>query len=258
MTRYTYGDSALAAERLALVASTFEPSTRGFLEAAAPRDVTLAVDLGCGPGYTTRLLHEATGAQRTVGLDASPAYVDRATATAPPDVRFQVHDATVVPLPIGPADAIYARLLLAHLRDPAATVGAWTTQLARGGVLLLDDLEAIEAGHPAFRSYLDEVALAVVRREGGALLVGPALHAMADPPGTERTHDAVATFVPPPRTTARIFGMNLAVLVERGETSPRPDLAEELEAIGAGRAAAEPIAWSMRQVALRRLGSGPP
>lgn len=257
MTRYTYGDSALAAERLALVASTFEPSTRGFLEAAAPRGVALAVDLGCGPGYTTKLLREVTGARGTVGLDASPAYVARATATALPDVSFRVHDATVVPFPVGPADAIYARLLLAHLRDPAATVAAWTTQLAPEGVVLLDDLEAIETDHSAFRAYLDEVALAVVRREGGALLVGPTLHAMPDPADTERTHDAVATFVPSPAVTARIFGMNLAVLVERGETDPRPDLADELAAIAEGRAAAEPVVWSMRQVAFRRLGSGP-
>src|SRR4051794_17612598 len=71
MARYAYGDSDLAAERLALVATVFEPTSREFVQAAAPRSPALAVDLGCGPGHTTRLLHEATGAARTLGLDAS-------------------------------------------------------------------------------------------------------------------------------------------------------------------------------------------
>jgi trans-aconitate 2-methyltransferase len=50
MGRYTYGDSALAAERLGLVARMFEPTTRSFLEAVIGRSPALAVDLGCGPG----------------------------------------------------------------------------------------------------------------------------------------------------------------------------------------------------------------
>jgi SAM-dependent methyltransferase len=192
-----------------------------------------------------------------VGLDASRAYVELARASALPGVSFEVHDATAVPFPVGPADAIYARLLLAHLHDPTAVVAAWSTQLSLGGVVLLDDLESIDTDHPAFRAYLDHVALAVIRREGGALLVGPALHAMPDPPGTERVHDGVAAFAPPSAVTARIFAMNLAVLVERGETDPRPELAEELAAIADGRAPAEVVEWSMRQVVLRRLRSAP-
>jgi hypothetical protein len=47
--------------------------------------------------------------------------------------------------------------------------------------------------------------------------------------------------------------MNLAVLVERGETDPRPDLADTLAAIVDGRVHATPVEWSMRQVAFRRL-----
>ncbi len=49
--------------------------------------------------------------------------------------------------------------------------------------------------------------------------------------------------------------MNLAVLVERGETGARPDLADELAAIAEGTVHAPPVAWSMRQVAFRRIGS---
>ncbi|MGE5225987.1 MAG: class I SAM-dependent methyltransferase, partial [Planctomycetaceae bacterium] len=240
MTRYTYGDSDLAAERLALVAATFEPTTRAFLEAAGPPRPRLALDLGCGPGLTTRLLHGTLDAERTIGVDASAAYVGRASLGAPERVSFVEQDVTRLPLPGAPAGAIYARLLLAHLVDPPAVVGKWTTQLASGGVLLLDDLEVIETDEPACRAYLDEVAVPVVRSQGGVLFVGPALHAMPDPPRTERVHDAVASFTPPAATSALIFAMNLAVLTEREEIAPRPDLAAELDAIASGRVLGEP------------------
>ena len=123
-----------------------------------------------------------------------------------------------------------------------------------GGRLLVDDLEELEAPEPAFRRYLDDVAIAVVRAEGGDLFVGPRVHAMPDPAGCERVHDDVATFSPPTAITARVFGMNLAVLVERGETPPRPDLAAALEDLSTGRRDGERATWRVRQVAWRRGG----
>ena len=198
------------------------------------------------------MVHDVTGAVRTVGLDTSAEHVARARSGSPPGLDFMVHDVTVVPFPSGPAGVVYARLVLAHLRDPAAVIARWSTQLDPGGVLLLDDLESIETDDEVFRTYLDEVALAVVRRAGGALLVGPEIHAVADPAGTVRLHDEVATFAPPAPVTARIFGMNLAVLVDRGEAEARPDLTEGLVAIAEGTRPAPAVSWRMRQVAFRR------
>src|SRR2546422_2925352 len=162
MTRYTYGDTDLAAKRLALVADVFEPTTRAFLIAAAPAHPSLAVDLGCGPGYTTRLIHEVTGADRTLGLDSSPWHIERARTSAAPGVSFAVHDATRVPFPGEPADLVFARLLVAHLADPAEAIARWSTTLTDHGRILVDDLEAIDADEPTFRTYLDEVAIPVV------------------------------------------------------------------------------------------------
>jgi SAM-dependent methyltransferase len=252
MARYTYGDSPLAAERLSLVARMFQPTTRSFVGAVVRRRPRIAVDLGCGPGHTTRLLHEVTGARSTVGLDRSDAFVAAARKDAPDGVSFSVHDVTRVPFPTGRADVVYARLLLAHLADAEGVVRRWSTMLTIGGLLLADDLEWIDAAEPTFRGYLDDVAIAVVRAEGGDLFVGPRLHAMPDPPGCSRVHDEVAAFSPPVRLTARVFAMNLAVLVDRGETEPRPDLAGALEDIAAGHRPAGPATWRLRQVAWRR------
>ena len=255
MTRYTYGDSALAAERLRLVARMFEPTTRSFLASVVRRRPDSAVDLGCGPGHTTRLLHDVTGARSTVGLDRSEAFVAAAGRDRPDGVSFAVHDVTEVPFPTGPADVVYARLLLAHLADVERVVRRWSTMLTIGGSLLVDDLEELDAPEPSFRAYLDDVAIAVVRAEGGDLFVGPRLHGMDDPPACSRVFDGVAAFSPPAPITARVFAMNLAVLVDHDETAPRPDLAAALDDIASERRRAAPATWRVRQVAWRR-GTG--
>lgn len=250
MGRYTYGDSQLAGDRLELVAALFEPTTRSFLLDTAG-EPSLAVDLGCGPGATTRLIQETTGA-RTIGIDRSLAFASRARSAT--GLGFVVTDVAGHNVPLRTADLIYARLLLAHLVDPVAAVARWSTILTIGGRILIDDLESIETADDVFRTYLDEVALAVVRAEGGALFVGPMLHAAADPPSLARTHDAVVTFAPPPGDTARVFAMNFRVLTERGEVDARPSLAESLDAIATGKRASAPVRWHVRQLAWERTG----
>jgi SAM-dependent methyltransferase len=250
MPRYTYGDSELAGDRLRLVAELFEPSSEAFLVAAggSPR---LALDLGAGPGETARLIARATGASVVVGVERSAAFAARAARSG---VATVVADVAAPFLPIRHADLIYARLLLAHLTDPAAVVARWSTATRVGGRVLVDDLERIETDDAVFREYLDEVALEVVRAEGGALFVGPTLHGGPDPAASRRVHDAVAEFAPPQSATARVFSMNLQVLTERGEVDPRPALAAALRAVADGQRAAEPVRWRVRQLAWERTG----
>ncbi|MEO8477529.1 MAG: class I SAM-dependent methyltransferase [Actinomycetota bacterium] len=250
--RYTYGDSELAAERLGLVARVFEPTTRAFLERSVTAAPTLAYDLGCGPGHTTRLVGTVTGAEWVVGLDRSGPFLERAELDAPPGISFRAHDVREVPFPEGAADLIYCRLLLAHLVDPPGVVSRWTTQLAPGGLALLDELEAIETADPVFGAYLRDVALPVVEAQGARLLAGPVLAAMPDPTGMERIADDVVSFTPSAAESARIFGMNLAVLVDRDEVSLQPALAAYLAAIADGTRRPEPVVWRMRQLAFRR------
>jgi trans-aconitate 2-methyltransferase len=249
--RYTYGDSDAAARRLEVVAEMFEPTSRNFLVRWAPRSPSLTVDLGCGPGITTRLVHEITGSARTVGLDRSEAFLGRARPEAPPGVSFVEHDAREVPFPTGAVDLAYARLLLAHLKDPASVVRGWASQLRPGGLLLLDEPESVDTDEPLFINYLDHVARAVIRAQGAELFVGPQLHAMSDPIGTARLADEVVSFAPPLATTASVFAMNLGVLTDRGEVEPMPELAEGLEAVVNGEPAAA-ATWRARHVVFRR------
>ena len=172
MGGYAFGDSEPAARRLGLLADVFEPPSRAFLARFAADPVDLAVDLGCGPGHSTRLVASVLGARRTLGLDQSASFVALAEAAAPPGVAFAVHDVTVVPFPAGPAGRIYGRFLLTHLPDPPATLAAWSTQLAPGGLLLVDEVERIRTDQPALRRYL-ELAAALLVARGHALEIGP-------------------------------------------------------------------------------------
>lgn len=252
VARYTYGDSELAADRLAIVAELFGPASETFLRSAVPSAPALAVDLGCGPGHTTRLVHGVTGAHRTVGLDRSPAFVATASTTLDATgISFLVHDATTLPLPVEPPDLIYARLLLAHLPHHGSIVQRWCAAAARGGRVLLDEVEAVDTDDPLFRTYLDEVAIPVVTSQGGRLIAGPALHEMTDPPNAVRVHDEVVTMRPPAALTAVMFGMNLQVLVDAGEIAPRPDLADGLRTRSED-ASVSPVVWRMRQIAFER------
>ncbi len=251
MARYTYGDSVLAGDRLALVARLFAPTSEAFLRAAAPSEPEVAIDLGCGPGRTTQLVHETARARRTIGIDRSEVFARRAHGDVP-GLAFVTADVATGSLPVARADLVYARLLLAHLVEPIAVVGRWSTIVTIGGRVLVDDLEAIDTDDDVFREYLDDVALAVIRAQGGALFVGPPLHEAPDPPGVERVHDRVAAFTPPAIETARVFAMNLAVLADRGEVAACPSLAAALDAIATGTRAAEPVRWRVRQLAWER------
>ncbi len=248
---YTYGDSAYAADRLDLLARVFEPSSRAFLARAGPMSGSLALDLGCGPGNTTRLIADVLEPDRTIGLDRSFPFLERARGSAPSGVSFIEHDVTVTPFPVGPADVIFCRLLVAHLRDRADVIARWASQLVSGGVLLIDEIEDVRSDEPALATYLP-LAIGVVERAGGRLVAGPELAAMPDPPGTERAGDDVVLVDLSASDAAAIFAMNLRVLIDRGEIDPQPALERALaEVVEHGGA---PIAWHMRQLAFRRTG----
>lgn len=237
--RYLYGDDDLAAARLDLVASLFEPSTAAFLDRFGPLTPALAIDVGCGPGHTTRLLHRALAPHRTLGLDQSERYVRRASVDAPAGVAFARHDAREVPFPESPAEVAYCRLLLAHLNRPMDVLSGWASQLAPGGLLMVDELDRAETGDEAFRRYL-EVAVAVIERQGSVLFAGPAIAAAGAPPGTETVANETAEIELPPVDAGRMFGMNLRVLRRDGRL-PTDDveldeLQASLDAAAAGEA----------------------
>lgn len=79
--RYVFGESNLAARRIAKIAVVFAPSSRVFLTDSVEANLDLALDLGCGPAYTTHLLAEALRPRRVVGLDLARSFLELARST---------------------------------------------------------------------------------------------------------------------------------------------------------------------------------
>jgi SAM-dependent methyltransferase len=237
---YAFGDGDAPARRLALLAEVFGPTSREFLAREGPPRPRLALDLGCGPGHTTRLIAETLRPPRTLGLDISPDFVARASGEAPPGVAFAVHDVIGRPFPEGPPDLAYARLLVAHLADPEAAVAGWAAQLAPGGALLIEDTEAIETDQPVFVEYLDLVAQRL-RTGGHSLYPGRLLAAVAD-------SSRLATAGPTAGLAAAMFRLNLDSWCDDPDVHGR--LARGLEELF-GDPRTGVITWRLRQAVLR-------
>jgi SAM-dependent methyltransferase len=248
---YSFGDSEIAAERLALVARIFDPATRSFLERSAPRPVGLALDLGCGPGHTTEIVAEVAEAGRTVGIDASESFLEQARERVGAKIEFVRHDVTVTPFPVGQADLIFARLVLSHLPDPEQLIASWVGELVPGGVFLSDEVERIETALEPLARYLSFVE-ARIRAGGGELYLGPRLDALRDGVGFRQHSSEAVRVTPPTSEAAKMFRLNLramraenrlAGIASSGELDR---LERELDELTTSKAEGE-IVWTLRQ-----------
>lgn len=62
------------------------------LDLVQPRPDMRVVDLGCGTGELTRVMHERLAARETLGIDASPAMLAKSAAFAGDGLRFEPGD----------------------------------------------------------------------------------------------------------------------------------------------------------------------
>jgi trans-aconitate 2-methyltransferase len=238
--RYAFGDSALARERLAIVADTFAAPTRQLLADLPPRQPRYVIDMGCGPGHTTALLRARFPHSEITGLDASPAMVEEARDRVA-NASFAVADVTHrLRLP---ADLVYARLLLGHLADPGTAVAHWAAGLRPPGLLVCEEPVRYRSDNPLFERY-EAAVTAVVAARGATLWAGPVLD--TDPPGCDRVLDRVSEHPVRAGRAAAMFWRNAATW--ESEVADAPDLIEQLRALEAADPA-EDVRWELRQTA---------
>lgn len=257
---YILGDSEIAHRRLRLLGEVYAPSTEAFLREeviTGSQSPDLVLDLGCGPGHTTRLLARVLGASSTVGLDGSARFLAAALKSAPPGVSFLQHDVTLVPFPAGPADVIYCRFLLTHLGEPSAQAERWTGELKPGGVLLLDELEGISTENKAFLAYL-RLLVRTLQSQGRSLFVGPAIDRLRQDSRVNVTSSRVRPVEVRTSTAARLFYLNMAALKRRTfvrenyEPEEITGLEAKLKALSEETQNRENVKWSLRQMVIKR------
>ena len=207
---YTFGDDEVAARRLDLLAQVYAPPTRALLARWAPPVVGLAVDLGCGTGHTTRLLHELTEARRTVGIERSPAYVTAARQHLDglPGAEVVEHDVTQSPLPVEGADLVFARFLLTHLSQPRRALEVWAEALAPGGRVIVQETARLVSRDPALGRYYELVAELQALHEQ-ALDVGAQLPELAAAAGLRVEHAGRRPVNQRPAEMAALHVLNL-------------------------------------------------
>jgi trans-aconitate 2-methyltransferase len=253
--QYLFGDSDAAAQRLKLLASVYQESTRAFLaKTAGTSHFELALDLGCGPGFTTHLIAETLRCDRVIGLDASAGFIELARANSSEWLSFLEHDITAIPFPSGPADLIFSRFLLTHLPDAAAAVAKWATQLKSRGLLLLQETEAIHTAHSVFAHYLNIVETMLAEQSNqlyaGHLVASLKLLGELKPMMNELSSVPVRN-----SDAARMFVLNLRTWKESEfvQTNYSRDSILELEnalaEIGNNESSAREVKWQMRQAA---------
>ncbi|MGA2351247.1 MAG: class I SAM-dependent methyltransferase [Terracidiphilus sp.] len=176
---YTFGDHEEASLRLHRLADLYEPETCALLEllcdsgdAPMPQ---LAIDLGCGPGWSTQLLAAVLKPKRIVGFDASERYIAEARLNHP-ELEFMRHDILHTPFPVGAPDLLFCRFVLTHLTSPQLALQAWAQVAAPHAILLIHETEGLESSHTALHRYY-ELIDEMQRHYGQVLNVGTILDA---------------------------------------------------------------------------------
>jgi trans-aconitate methyltransferase len=253
---YTFGDNDVARARLECLARVYEPTSRqllGDLGLAPER----AVDLGCGPGHSTELIHQVLRARETWGLDASESFIRAARDRVGPAIFFAVHDVTATPFPVRDVDLVFSRHLLAHLARPGAALAAWATMVSPGGRLVLEETAALESPDAVFAEYYAHVR-ALQRHYGQDTFVGSRLADIARETGWQLASFARVRVSLDARAMATLHAMNLRTWGRDAFASAAFDaqaiarMGEALAATAAGERESPPVVCELGQAVLVR------
>lgn len=252
--RYTFGDNDVALGRLGLLAEIYDPVSEELLRSFGRPGAAHAVDLGCGPGHTTRLLARVLAPALTSGLDASARYIALARASAPPGVRFEQHDVMRTPFPVPLADVLLCRYLLTHLRSADAALAAWARAANAGAVLLVQETETLASDTPVLSRYYSLVAELQARcgqaMDAGALVDAAVRRSSGWSIRISRVHSLAVDA----GRMARLHLMNLEtwrhdpVAAEIFDPAELDRLEQGVAAIAEGRVAAPAVRHELREI----------
>jgi len=136
---YTHGYGQTVAQRMAN--RTAEREAAFFLPHLRP--AMRLVDVGCGPGTITVGLARVVAPGEVLGIDVSPAMIERARALAKEQgiahIRFEVGQAEELPVADETFDAALEHNLLEHVADPLRVLREIHRVLKPSGVIGLAD-----------------------------------------------------------------------------------------------------------------------
>jgi hypothetical protein len=158
---------------------------------------------------------------------------------------------------VGPADLLYCRLLLTHLRDPIQLFERWATQLNPGGLLMLEEVESIATNAPALERYL-EILDQMLRSQSNRLYIGSELESAPVPRSLAKRKSRILEFPVFPAHAATMFAMNLRTwrdhpfVREHVEEREIERLERDLDALRTQARTSVGIVWKLRHLVFQR------
>jgi trans-aconitate 2-methyltransferase len=252
--RYTFGTTKKAADRLGDIARVFNPMAAEFLTKHISGKIETALDLGCGPGFTTDMIYRALKCEKIYGFDNSKEMLEYAKKQFQ-QYSFVLHDVTNFPFPFK-ANFMYTRFLLSHMVNAVDLVNKWVKELKKGGYLCIEEVEDIGTDVETFKEYLN-ISRGLVASEGAVLYVGETLS--AGDYDAEVLHNEKISLQVNNSTAASWFYPNTVTIWEKenyvlknlsGEKRKR--IPNELLRILKKDDASSNITWYMRRILLRK------
>ena len=158
-----------------------------------------SIDVGCGVGMLTMLMHQISGQARTVGVDGSVARIDAARRRASPplaDMEFLSADIHALPHDDNSFDFSWSRFVFEYLCDPEVVLAEMKRVTRPGGIVAVADLDSqLSNFHPQSPVTAERMqqAFHLLAEHGFDPCVGRKLYAMFKRAGL---HDIEARVVP--------------------------------------------------------------
>lgn len=142
---YVMGRTTAETRRLEIQAELYAPHTDHLLRLAGIEAGMRVLDVGCGLGDVTLQAVRLVGsAGHVIGVDvnedALTAARQRAKNSGLDNVTFIQAEIPAIPVD-GLVDAVIGRLILMHLKDPAATVRALRALVRPGGIISFQEVD---------------------------------------------------------------------------------------------------------------------
>jgi 2-polyprenyl-3-methyl-5-hydroxy-6-metoxy-1,4-benzoquinol methylase len=133
-------------KRLRLLHEVYGPGTEALFQRVGLRDGLRVVELGCGSGNTACwVAQQVAPSGSVVAIDVSPDQIEVARKQARlrnlRNIDFHVADAYSPRLPESSFDLVYCRLVLMHLKRPAAALGAMRALVRPGGRVVCEEMD---------------------------------------------------------------------------------------------------------------------
>lgn len=224
--KLTLGDAELA--RLAEQARTVADLEKTLLEDIGAFPAQTLLELGCGPGFVTKLLAASSPGSQIVAVDLSTKLLATLGSRLSDGERGRVFpvlgDVSRLPVPDNWAEFAYARFLLQHVAKPATVFGEAYRALAPGGTFcVVDSDDGLVMHHPQVTEIgkLLEDSRAAQASAGGDRLIGRKLPGMLTDAGFEEVQTKVVCLTSsqmPFEILAEIaFGYKAALIGRRDE-----------------------------------------